>query len=80
MAERNGNGVPAWVKSVSVLVGAIGLPGFLLIWYMGAFTGVLPSPVDAAIRAHDERTTRVQRLICKGVWKESVAMQQECDR
>ena len=80
MTERNGNGVPAWAKAMGVLIGTIGLPAFLLLWFLGAFDVFMPSPVTAHIKTHDERTTRVQRLICKGMWKESVAMQQECDR
>lgn len=73
-----GNGVPAWVKGVGVLVGTLGLPAFLLLWLMGAFHGFMPSPVTAEIREHDHKTTKVQRLICAGVWKSSPEIQEKC--
>ena len=73
-------GTPAWVKGVGVLVGTIGLPGFLLLWMLGAFHAALPSPVTATILAHDEKTTKIQRLICRGIWRGDAVMQSECDR
>ena len=80
--RRNGreNG-PWWLKALAW----IGLPGFLVLFLLGAIPG-LPSPLLGSqikgealsaltedFRRH-ERTTKAQlhllRLICRGVWKD----------
>lgn len=82
MAEqaRNNNGLPAWAKTISVLIGQIGLTGFIALYLLGAFDAFMPSPVTAALRKHDEQTARVLRTICRGVWQGHEMQQSECDR
>ena len=82
MAEptRNTNGLPMWAKVVSVLIGQIGLAGFIALFLLGAFDGFMPSPVTSAVKRHDEQTARVLRTICRGVWQGNNAAQGECDR
>jgi hypothetical protein len=70
------NKQPFWLKALAVL----GLPTFLLLWIMGAFHTILPSPVTAAIERHERGTERALRMICRGVWKGDEVAQLDCDR
>jgi hypothetical protein len=65
---------PWWVK----IIVSIGVPTFFLLWMMGAFDGVLASPITTAIRKHDETTQSILRLICSGTWRGDPAAQREC--
>lgn len=83
-----GNGLlMAWMR-----LGATGVLAFLLAYVLGAVPG-LPSPIrqilDAtgtlatALAAHDQTMRdgqRINRLICRGVWKGTPEMQEECGR
>lgn len=71
------NGLPVWVKAVAV----VGLPGLLVLGLLGFLPWVAsPLEVKAMIQSHDASTQRIQRLICKGIWRDNPVMVQECDR
>lgn len=70
------NGSPPWVRLLAIF----GLPTFLLLWILGGFGKVIPSPVTSAIEAHDRETTRIQRMICRGVWRGDELAQRDCER
>ena len=70
------SGPAGWSKLITV----VGVPTFILLWLLGAFDGILPSPVTAAVRRHDEGTQRVLRLVCRGVWQGDQLAQLECDK
>lgn len=84
--ENSGGLVSMWAR-----LGATGVMAFLLVYLLGAIPG-LPSPIKQiyeaqvavaeAVKAHDQtarNAERISRLICRGVWKESPDMQDQCD-
>lgn len=81
---KNGlNGAPWWAR----LLVFLGLPAFLLLWVLGAFGRILPSPVTAAVEAHhaatvqeSRETARLLRLMCRALYRGDDGGQRECDR
>jgi hypothetical protein len=67
--------MPWWVKAV----GVIGVPTFLCLYILGAFDGVLASPLTTALKRHDESNQKTLRLICRGTWRGDEVAQRECD-
>jgi len=81
MRRATANGLPLWVKIISV----VGLPGFLVLYLLGAVP-FLPSPLLAnqvAVTEH-ENTTRslleITRSVCRGVWQHNPEAAKQCDK
>jgi len=73
------NGGPWWKQVLGWT-----LPAFLVLYLLGAIPG-LQSPLlanQALFTKHEDTTKellRTIRLVCRGVWKDSAAIQRECD-
>ena len=78
--------LPSWVQGIAL----VGLPGLIAIYPLGMIPG-LPSPIGTlnasvqslgeAVNLHDRHTLesqRIQRQICRGVWKGNQEMQDQC--
>ena len=75
MRDRNSD-MPVWVKVISL----VGVPTFILLWFAGAFGGLMPSPVQAALERHTKEQSAVSRLICEGIWRNDPEKARACYR
>ena len=78
--------LPPWARALAI----VGLPGFIALYLLGAIPG-LPSPIHelreslaalaSAQTAHfnqSQQAIRLQRLICRGVWRGQPDVQSQC--
>lgn len=83
----NGNGLPPWAK-----ISVVGFLMLMIAYLLGALPG-MKSPIDRIVEATTmleekvsthERTTgvllRINRLICRGMWRGNPEMQSECSK
>lgn len=77
-------------SSVERVIAYVGLPGFLVLYLLGALPW-LPSPIgELKAELHVTRSAmemllqqqreqlRIWRMICRGVWKDNNVIQTEC--